>query len=220
MRKKGLLIDLDDTLYAEKTYVLSGFKAVAQFLAKQTTLSEEILYDFMVQDLAKNGRGQTFNRVLNYAEVSITNHLVQQLIQLYRNHEPDIALFDGVYELLEHLKVSFTLILVTDGLPVMQMNKVKALELEFIFDHIYYPWSYKHPKPAPESYDYPLKEIGLKPSQAIIIGDNPINDAGPAKALGIPFWQIHSETKLRAETCEKFFLNFTDIGAYLEETDE
>ena len=41
---KAILFDLDDTLYLERDFVKSGFKAVASFIQNDNGMDEDIVY--------------------------------------------------------------------------------------------------------------------------------------------------------------------------------
>lgn len=217
-----LLIDMDDTLYEERDYVISGFQYIARHLHRENPAAAHIDSDDMVQFMLTymdtHGRGAIFNKMLDHYHIPYDPKMIKHLVNLYRNHSPAIRLYEGVYDCLEHLKVGHRLALVTDGLPLMQVNKIKALELDTIMDHLFYPWSYDAPKPNKQSYAHPVHTLGYTAKDCIIIGDNPINDGGPASAMGIPFWQIHSPRKTQADFAARVFLKFTDIAPYLDST--
>lgn len=214
--KHTLLIDLDDTLYPERSYVESGFVEIANHLASKCSQPWHKLYDHMIHLLDSKGRGQIFNETLAFAGIDFDKAAITQLVQIYRSHSPNVNLYDGVFELLQHLKIHHTLAIVTDGLPLMQMQKVKALELDQLIDHIFYPWAYNHPKPAAESYGHAIKDLKCAKNHCIIIGDNPVNDGSPARDLGVPFWQVTTENKFQVQTADRTFDHFTDIGPELE----
>lgn len=92
----ALLIDLDDTLYDERTYVLSGFSAVAQELARRhPRLDAAALAAGMEAELDTHGRGRIFDVVLQAAGLPASPALIGELVGVYRDHRPAISLWPG-----------------------------------------------------------------------------------------------------------------------------
>ena len=130
----GLLIDLDDTLFLEHTYVLSGINAVVDFVCKthlpknqSDTLKLNLQYQFL-----KFGRINLFNDIVEMVD----NLEIDEVVSVYRNHKPEISLMTGVREVLEQLSQSYQLALVTDGNSGVQRNKIEALDIERYFEAI------------------------------------------------------------------------------------
>jgi len=59
------IFDLDDTLYDELTYVRSSFRAVAVWGEANLGLDADVSYARLLEILAAEGRGQSFNRWLD-----------------------------------------------------------------------------------------------------------------------------------------------------------
>jgi putative hydrolase of the HAD superfamily len=185
---KALILDLDDTLYDESTYVTSGLQAVARHMAGQYAVNEDELFALMQADIAKNGRGTALNAALRSIGVADSEHVVSQLLAVYREHQPSIELYDDAKNLLQGLRStmpSLRLGLITDGLPVMQRQKVNALCLDQIFDFICYCWEHSAPKPSVKGFERLLSELNVLPGQCVMIGDRVDHDLTPAKSLGM-----------------------------------
>src|SRR5438270_726613 len=86
-----LIFDLDDTLYEELTYVSSGFRAVARWLETQFQWDQESSYQCMWEILERQGRGKSFDRVLQ-RNGKLTAALVRACVSVYRHHQPNIQL--------------------------------------------------------------------------------------------------------------------------------
>jgi putative hydrolase of the HAD superfamily len=180
---KAILLDLDDTLYDERDYVLSGFRAVAAEVARRfPQVAEGRFLEAMVGELDAHGRGKVFDRALARAELPAD--LVPELVQLYREHTPRISLWPGVAEALAELRRDHRLAVVTDGLGLMQRRKVAALGVEPLVDEVLYCWEHDSPKPDPAPYAEALRRLGAGPEEAVVIGDNPGHDMAAARALG------------------------------------
>ena len=90
---QGVIFDLDDTLYSEKQYVRSGFKAVADYLNDDD--AEQKLWDYFIA-------GQSaIDALMN--EMNIPEKK-ESCLTIYREHYPTISLYDGVKEMIISLK--------------------------------------------------------------------------------------------------------------------
>lgn len=182
---RALLIDLDDTLYDERSYVLSGFRAVADEVARRFPHvdASRLLAD-MTAELDAHGRGKVFDRALEHAGVAAETSLVAELVQAYREHRPDIGLWPGVAETLADLRRDYRLAIVTDGLGLMQRRKIEALGVESLVDEVLVCWEHEAPKPDPACYLEALRRLDVPPEAAVVIGDNPGHDMAAARAIG------------------------------------
>lgn len=115
---KAVVFDLDDTLYPEKDYVASGFKAVE---AKFPNVKAKELW----------------MRWLNEKSVFDDKENKDELLTVYREHKPSIHLYTDVENLLVLLRKNGIKIgIITDGRPRGQRNKIEALKLEEYVDDI------------------------------------------------------------------------------------
>lgn len=182
---RALIIDLDDTLYDERDYVLSGFDAVARDIARRFPHVEPgELFAEMVAELDAHGRGQVFDRALEQAGLAAEPQLVEALVRGYRDHRPRIGLWPGVADALADLARDYRTAVVTDGLAQMQRRKVEALGLERLVGQVLYCWEHDAPKPDPACYIEALRRLDAKPEETVVIGDNPRHDMAAARAVG------------------------------------
>ncbi len=182
---RALIIDLDDTLYDERGYVVSGFRAVAAEIARRfPTADAQQLFSGMVAELDAHGRGKVFDRALEQAGLGADPQVVGALVDAYRSHRPEIALWPGVAGALADLARDHRLAVVTDGLALMQRRKVEALGIEPLVHEVLYCWEHESPKPDPACYIEALRRLGAGPEEAVVIGDNPGHDMAAAAAIG------------------------------------
>lgn len=182
---RAVLFDLDDTLYDESSYVTSGFREVAARIAGDLNVDATRVLDFMQAELARSGRGKVFDTTLAAFGAVPVPERVAALLACYRAHRPQIALFDDAAACLEALS-GYRLAVVTDGLPVMQRNKAAALGLEQRVNTVVYCWEQGCPKPDPGAYLEALARLGVRPGEALVVGDRPDHDMAVARALGMP----------------------------------
>lgn len=189
---KALLLDLDDTLFDERRYVESGFRAVAGFLERERDLPADYSYPSMLAFLELEGRGRIFDRVIERFEIRQADGLVDQCISTYRAHSPDIDLYEGVGTLLDSLAPRYSMALVTNGAPEMQAKKIKSLDVGKYFDSIVFCDGLGTPKPAPEGLYAALSDLQVSSGDALFVGDNPQTDGAAAAAAGVDFVRIRT----------------------------
>lgn len=176
----GVIFDLDDTLYGEKHYVLSGYKEIARSLNEPNAAVE--LWSFFEaglpvidEYLKKQGRPQ----------------LKEKCLEIYRNQFPDIRLYNGVPELLDALKrEKKKLGIITDGRVKGQKNKIAALGLEKAVDDIIITdelGGVSFRKPNDTAFRIMQSIWKLPFEQMIYIGDNISKDFIAPEKLGMKY---------------------------------
>lgn len=124
-----VVFDLDDTLYAEKGFVLSGFAAVDAWLRTNhgaTGFETEARKLF-----AAGHRGRIFDEALELVRTRATPQLIAAMIEIYRNHRPVLRLFpDADQGLGWAASAGLKLALITDGFGSVQRRKIAALDLD------------------------------------------------------------------------------------------
>jgi len=180
-----LIFDLDDTLYMERLFVMSGFAAVSKMLEdmygwdKSDTLSE------MLSILAKKGRGAVFNELLAQKQHQ-SGKLVWRCLQTYRQHKPNIALDPDAKAFLES-NAGRSMYLVTDGNKIVQSNKVRALGVDKYFKKVFITHRYgtHNAKPSVYCFDLIRKLEHCSWNEMAYIGDNPGKDFVSLAPLGV-----------------------------------
>lgn len=186
---KGIIFDLDDTLYNEIDYVRSGFRAVAKYL--ETFLNqkeEEIFYDLM--EIFELDKGNVFNKLIKrYNLENCSEDIILRCIDIYRNHYPDIKLSVQTENLLHYLKDrNYKLGIITDGRPQGQKNKIKALDLEKFVDYIIITdelGGVSFRKPHTLAYLKMKEYFNVEAEQIVCVADNPAKDFITPNKLGM-----------------------------------
>jgi putative hydrolase of the HAD superfamily len=172
-----LVFDMDDTLYPERDYVLSGFNAVSKDLATRFGIDESDAFNRMVGILNSQGRGKIFdNFLLEYG--IFTKSRVRDMVAVYRSHIPNISLTNDVRELLIKLGKSHQLYLVTDGNYHVQNRKIMSLGLEDLFVKTYatHRHGIKNAKPSVHCFELIAKLENVPISRLTYVGDDPHKD--------------------------------------------
>ncbi len=157
----ALVFDLDDTLYNEVDFLRSAYAEISKKL-------EPTAWQALFADLFSRYRNKTdvFEYILNKYGVS-----KEQLLQQYRNHNPQLKPFEGVVSLLEKIKKKEGKIgLLTDGRSTTQRNKIEALGITSYFDHCVISEEIGSEKP--NKANYLAIEAELNCTAYYYIGDN------------------------------------------------
>lgn len=175
---RAVLFDLDDTLYPERSYVESGFRAVAAHLARVAAADPDALFRCMLELLDRDGRGRIFDHAIERFGLAGAA-TVEELVAVYRHHRPSISLYPEVPHALARLRESgLRLAIVTDGLLCMQENKVAALGVERLVDAVVCTDALGRDfwKPHPAAFRAAAEKLGVDPRNALFVGNDPAKD--------------------------------------------
>lgn len=182
---KGVIFDLDDTLYSEKEYVKSGYKAVSDYLGGGY---EDRLWTFFKQ--GKKSIDELLREINRESEKD-------EVLKIYRSHKPNIHLYDGVANIIEELKEKGIKVgIITDGRPEGQRNKIKALSLDRMVDDIIITdelGGVQFRKPCDIAFRIMITRWRMNPADAIYVGDNLAKDFQAPKQLGMK-WMLYKNS--------------------------
>ncbi|MDE6317735.1 MAG: HAD family hydrolase [Muribaculaceae bacterium] len=185
--------DLDDTIYKERDFVMSGYRAVAKEVAAENPAFN---YDEMVE-LMVNAPVNAFDSLEEY----ILNRSIQQsiickigipeMVKIYRTHFPDIAAGEATEVLTDLVSKGYRPAIITDGRKITQTNKIRALGLDKIIpsENISISEVIGAEKFMPQPFERMMKlnpDIG----QFVYAGDNPMKDFVWPNRLGWTTIQI------------------------------
>lgn len=183
---KLVAFDFDDTLYPEYLYVQGGLRAVASYIEHAFKIDRNLIYEQLLAEKDKNPRSKIFDAVLSkYSFYS--SSIIQDLIREYRSQVLSMTLYPGVKKLLDSLKKKYILALITDGLTVVQMRKIKHLKIDAYFNYIYCTQDEgaQKGKPNTKFFHKLLNDASVSPLDTIYIGNDPQKDFLGPKKLGI-----------------------------------
>ena len=177
---RGVVFDLDDTLYLERAYVESGFTAVSRRLAEISARPMAECHARLTQVASDTSfRGRVFDEVLRRDPALAARVTVRDLVETYRSHEPTISLLPGAVDLLEGLRQSgLKLGMITDGPVASQRAKLTALGLSGTMDPtiVTDAWGIEFRKPHERAFERVEELWGYFGEQLVYIGDNPLKD--------------------------------------------
>ncbi len=187
---KAVVFDLDDTLYSEKEYVRSGYRAVAAMLPQVEGADAKLWKAF-------ENRKSAIDELLA-DEGIFTEDLKRKCLEVYRYHQPDIHLYEGVVKMLTDLrKQGFAIGVITDGRPEGQRAKIKALDLESYVDHIIVTdelGGIEYRKPNEKAFVQMKVRFGVEYVEMCYAGDNTRKDFIAPEILGMKsIWFINKD---------------------------
>jgi putative hydrolase of the HAD superfamily len=186
---QAVIFDLDDTLYPERQFVFSGYRAVAEAFADRLAAPFDLLAR-MGELFDTPDRGRVFNAIAAEAGVPAAeaDALVADMIATYRNHKPHIHLHPDAEAALSRLQSRCRLGLISDGPLVMQNNKIDALGIRNRPDAIILTdeWGRSFWKPHPRAFEEMSRRLAIAPRDCLYVADNPAKDFLAPNSLG---WQ-------------------------------
>lgn len=184
---KAVVFDLDDTLISERQYILSGFKVISNEISNMYNLDREEIYEKMI-NLFEESSKNVFNRILDYFNIKYSKDEIMKLINIYRNHKPNIRFYDDVIPSINKIKkYGIKIGIITDGYKETQNKKIDVLNCKTLFDEIIITdeLGKEYWKPHERSYKLMSKKLNVDLSEMVYIGDNEAKDFVTANLLGV-----------------------------------
>jgi len=182
---QAVIFDLDDTLYSERSYVSSGFIAVATACkdvlgdADSTCREMESLFD-------SNERRRVFNELVDRRGLEDSEALIERMLIVYRRHIPDISYHPDADRALDRMGASYKLGVITDGRMVSQSMKMKALRLKDRVQRVIITSEFgpQYGKPHPHAFEWIARALDAPASTCVYIADNATKDFVAPNKLG------------------------------------
>jgi putative hydrolase of the HAD superfamily len=182
---RAVLFDLDDTLYPQRRFVLSGFAACARHLADAGHV--EVRHAFRVLLAAWKGprRGRELQACVE--QFGLTESMVAELLEVMRGHPPSLRLPRGSASALSMLRPDWRLGIVTNGMPDVQRRKVAALGVGELVDTVVFANEHGTGlgKPDPAPFLEALTRLGVPADRAVFVGNDEACDIAGARAVGM-----------------------------------
>ena len=195
---KAIFFDIDDTLYSSSEFAamarLNGVKAMIKaglhmelkeclVIINRIVAKKNSNYNYLFDDLLKTVGRERYTgshpSILIAAAVVAYHHTKSTWLKPY----PDVM---EVLKILAH-STPLTLGVISSGYTIKQAEKLYRCGVAKYInpDAIFFSESLGVNKPRKEFFSIPCKAIGVKPPEAMYVGDRPESDIRPAKALGM-----------------------------------
>ena len=202
MPYRAVFFDLDDTLYDDSASWHADAAGTATLAAEtRPTLDAQALAQAYLDhsdtywralDPSRETRAiLTIRTALWQEALQSVGHadaqLAEELAHEYgRRRSTGLVLFPDALPLLTALReAGKTLVLITNGLQSTHIERIALLGLEEYFDHTLISDAVGLAKPDPRIFRHALDLAGCAPHEAMMVGDNPVNDVAGALAVGI-----------------------------------
>ena len=204
IRAQVVVFDLDDTLYLERDFARSGFRAISSQFGNR--VGGEDFAKACTELLAEGTRGNIFDLALTRVGIEATPRLIGELVSHYRTHAPDIEFCEDASRFIQRMDDMPTG-LITDGPKEAQWAKITALGLDRMLDHIVVTgeWPKEFSKPHTRAFELIQQQTNSAPRDIVYIADNGAKDFVAPRQLG---WQsvqilrtgrIHSGSPVSAD---------------------
>lgn len=201
---KAVVFDMDDTLFLERDYVLSGFRHIAGRVAESARSSPEEIFAFLTATAEKKEhRGRVLDILVESNPSLGLAWSASQLIEEYRSHIPKIGLFRGAAAMLSELRrAGAHLAIITDGASQSQHRKAEALGLDGRVDLLLVTddRGIEYRKPDPYAFRKVSETFGCGPEACVYVGDNPAKDFLAPRELGWKTIRIRLPKQLHAHS--------------------
>lgn len=139
-----------------------------------------------LQELAPVYRKESWRKGLNSLEVE-NDELAEELAERFaaeRRTRPYV--YDETFDVLKELKGRVKLLLLTNGSPDLQQEKLDGVpELIPFFDHIVISGSFGKGKPDASIFTHALGLLDIQPQHAVMVGDKLTTDIKGGNAAGL-----------------------------------
>ena len=124
---RAIVFDLDETLYRERRFALSGFRAVADVVSTACEVDRSTAFALLVSCLKRGDRAVALQRMCQTLGQSID--AVPDLVDIFRRHAPSLHLPASSVRVLARLRATWRIGVLTNGFPDVQRRKVAAQAL-------------------------------------------------------------------------------------------
>ena len=163
MAIKGILFDLDGTVINTNELIFQSFEYAL----------ENVLHTTISRNILRTTFGKPLAQIMEEMGGSQAQELRKAFVDYSIAHETDIYLFPHVEDALKELKArNIGTAVVTSRLYRSALRDLHQFELEKYFDVFITPEATEKHKPNPEPALKALEMLGIKPQEAIMVGDS------------------------------------------------
>ncbi len=189
--KKAIVFGLDDVLYPKKDYLLQVYYLFSEFMAYTEQMDAAQLIAFMQAEFFANGSAGIFEKTA--AKFGIPDKYLDNFKLLHQNARLPLKLllYQQVLSFLQSLVVDRKeVIILVDGDPAEQLNKIKQTEWHGLEGHLKLYFSAEfEAKPSSGSIDFISENHQLAKEDMLLIGSN-LNDETYARVIGLSYLDI------------------------------
>lgn len=188
---RAVIFDLDETLYPERHFILSGFAEVSRDVERRFGVPAADAFALLRRTLDQGELRAVAFQVL-CARFGLPMATVGELVRLIRSHEPQLRLPRQSAAVLHTLRRDWKVGILTNGSPYTQARKIEALGLTDKVDAIVFASATGAEKPDALPFNTILDRLGVPAETAVLVGDDPLSDIVGARRVGMKTIRIRS----------------------------
>lgn len=152
-------------------------------------VSREELIEYMIE-IDADGYGGLQNVIPKLSKIWKLPHSVEEFIEERNNIFGKLTKrYPETLEVLEELKKTYKLGMITNGYSAVQREKIATVQIGHYFDDIIVSGEEEFEKPDPRIFLKACENLGVKPEEAVYVGDYYPNDVvGAVSANLTPIW--------------------------------
>lgn len=186
-----VIFDLDNTLYDENLYLFRAYEEIASYLSKKYShLSAYEINTFLKNQFLINGREFLLNQL--FVAFCIKDE-IEHCLEIMRTikFKEKISLTEKGIGLLSEAISHTKVIVLTNGNPQQQKNKIEQLDWRNLLDYVEIVYANEYaPKPSSKVFEeYIMKFYSVQPNNVLMIGDSKVDEEF-AKEIGSFFINI------------------------------
>jgi putative hydrolase of the HAD superfamily len=185
---RAIVFDLDQTLYPERRFALSGFASVAREVERLFGIPARDAFSVLRRALVEGRRDRALQGLC--AQFGLPLQMVGEFRSLIRMHKPSLRLPRESAVVLRALRIGWRIGILTNGLPITQANKVTALGLADRVDAVVYAEDTGAGKPDPAAFEAIVDQLGIRATETVFVGDDPWCDVFGARRAGMKTIQV------------------------------
>ena len=177
-----VVLDVDDTLYLEREYAVSGFRAAGRWASEWLSIPD---FDIRCRNLLERGRrGNIFDLALHECGREAPPALIAGLVAIYQAPQPTIGVADDAAIALHKIRARWPIAIISDGPVASQSLKCDALGLTSWANSIVLTgmMGEEFRKPFPGAFKLVASRIPAR--QFVYVADNPDKDFAAPQQLG------------------------------------
>lgn len=200
---KAIIFDLDDTLYEYEEINKEAINALCAYTCNRYNISISVFLEVFRKAREENKQilgqtGASHNRMLYCQKMLEYLNIppAEAALELYETYWgymlEHMELREGILELLQYCKEhSIKIGICSDLTAHIQHRKIRKLGISSLIDKIVTSEEAGIEKPASIMYEMILNKLGVKPEEALFIGDSLEKDIKGAKKVGMKALWFH-----------------------------
>jgi putative hydrolase of the HAD superfamily len=182
--RRAIVFDLDNTLFQTRRYTYSAHAAVATHLSRRAGLNPSRSLTLLREAHGRDGGpGHEIDFLLSAC--GLPSGWLPELVAVARAHTPQLRLPLVTARVLTALRPTWSIGILTNGVPVVQAAKVRALGLAARVDAVVYASEHGSGlgKPEREPFLEVARQLAVSTDRMVFVGDDEMRDIAGAAAV-------------------------------------